>query len=304
MELYTQVSALQPDMFGTLHEFGTRYCDAKRGRWGWEYRGARNLAELNFLLKQRVMVRRLKDEVLTQLAPKSRTAVMVTVDDPEVERVCKRLTELRAMAEKLVANTSNSTAGIFSGFSAETRATLFEMFKKTGEAKLSAVLQYLSDMLQNGVKFLVFAHHHTVLDGIEQFLVKEGAQYFRLDGHTLPADRQAGVDRFQNDSRCRVALLSITAGGTGITLTASSTVVFAELQFTPALLLQAEDRVHRIGQPNAVNIHYLLGRHSLDDLLWPMLVKKSGGHHRPSVCCCSLLHAAPPALTNARGSCR
>ena len=41
-------------------------------------------------------------------------------------------------------------------------------------------------------------------------------------------------------------------------------------------VLQAEDRVHRIGQPNAVNIHYLLGRHSLDDLLWPMLVKKSG----------------------------
>ena len=76
------------------------------------------------------------------------------------------------------------------------------------------------------------------------------------------------------DANCKVALLSITAGGTGLTLTASSTVVFAELAFTPALLLQAEDRVHRIGQPNAVNIHYLLGRHSLDDLLWPLLVRK------------------------------
>ena len=98
--------------------------------------------------------------------------------------------------------------------------------------------------------------------------------YFRLDGSTSAVERQRGVDWFQSDASCKVALLSITAGGTGITLTASSTVVFAELTFTPALLLQAEDRVHRIGQPNAVNIHYLLGRHSLDDLLWPLLVRK------------------------------
>ena len=234
----------------------------------------RDVVQLNFLLKKHVMIRRLKDDVLTQLQPKQRTAVMVTIDDPEVERICKRLTELRMMAQKLVDSNSQSTAGLLSGFSAETRATLFEMFKKTGESKLSAVLQYLSDLLENDQKFLVFAHHLSVLDGIEQFLKANNANYFRLDGSTSAADRQAGVDRFQTDSRCRVALLSITAGGTGITLTASSTVVFAELQFTPALLLQAEDRVHRIGQPNAVNIHYLLGRHSLDDLLWPLLVKK------------------------------
>ena len=273
IELYTQVSALTP-VFGSLHSFGMRYAQGKKGRWGWEYKGAHNLAELNFLLRQHVMIRRLKEDVLTQLMPKARTAVMVTVDDPEVERVCRRLTELRMMAEKMVSSTSMSSAGLLSGFSAETRATLWEMYRKTGEAKLSAVLQYLSDMLENGVKFLVFAHHLSVLDGIEEFLKKQSVNYFRLDGSTSATERQAGVDRFQTDSRCRVALLSITAGGTGITLTASSTVVFAELQFTPALLLQAEDRVHRIGQPNAVNVHYLLGRHSLDDLLWPLLVKK------------------------------
>jgi len=73
---------------------------------------------------------------------------------------------------------------------------------------------------------------------------------------------------------CRVALLSITAGGTGITLTAASLVVFAELQWTPALLCQAEDRVHRIGQFNPVNCHYIVAHHSLDEVLWPMLSNK------------------------------
>jgi hypothetical protein len=71
-----------------------------------------------------------------------------------------------------------------------------------------------------------------------------------------------------------VALLSITAGGTGITLTAASLVVFAELQWTPALLCQAEDRVHRIGQFNPVNCHYIVAHHSLDEVLWPMLSNK------------------------------
>ncbi len=72
--------------------------------------------------------------------------------------------------------------------------------------------------------------------------------YFRIDGSTAPKDRQIGVERFQSDPDCRVALLSITAGGTGLTLTAASMVVFAELYWTPALLMQAEDRVHRIGR--------------------------------------------------------
>ena len=231
------------------------------------------MTELHFLLKQHVMIRRLKEEVLTELRPKQRTAVMVSIDNKDVEARCKRLTELKDMANSLV-NTADGAAAPLSGFSQDKRNELFEMYRKSGEAKLSSIIQYIADLLENNAKFLVFAHHLSVLDGIEEFLKKNRYEYFRLDGSTSPMERQRGVDWFQSDAKCKVALLSITAGGTGITLTASSTVVFAELAFTPALLLQAEDRVHRIGQPNAVNIHYLLGRHSLDDLLWPLLVHK------------------------------
>lgn len=82
------------------------------------------------------------------------------------------------------------------------------------------------------------------------------------------------MNSFQEDDRIKVALLSITAAGVGLTLTAASTVVFAELHWTPGMMIQAEDRAHRIGQKNAVNCHYLIGDNTLDDMLYRFLDKK------------------------------
>lgn len=71
-----------------------------------------------------------------------------------------------------------------------------------------------------------------------------------------------------------MALLSITAASTGLTLTAAQTVVFAELFWNPGVLLQAEDRAHRIGQKDCVTVHYLLARETLDSSIWPLILKK------------------------------
>ena len=80
--------------------------------------------------------------------------------------------------------------------------------------------------------------------------------------------------KFQTEEDVRVAVLSITAASTGLTLTRANLVVFAELHFTPGTLQQAEDRAHRIGQLSPVNIHFLLAKGTADDLIWPLIQRK------------------------------
>jgi hypothetical protein len=97
----------------------------------------------------------------------------------------------------------------------------------------------------------------------------------RIDGQVNNEKRHECVNYFQNSEECRIAILAITACATGLTLTKASTVVFAEMYFTPAILIQAEDRAHRIGQGhNCVNVHYLFGKDTIDELIFPELEKK------------------------------
>ena len=118
------------------------------------------------------------------------------------------------------------------------------------------------------------------MDTIEQAMLKkfDASIYIRIDGTVQPVVRGQLVRKFQTCSRSRVALLSMTAAGVGLTLTAASTVLFAELHWTPGVLAQAEDRAHRIGQTHSsVQIIYMICKDpkvSVDSILWNMLGKK------------------------------
>ena len=162
---------------------------------------------------------------------------------------------------------------------AKKKALLMELFRRSGPAKLPAIERRISDLL-HGVdeerfsgKMLVFAHHRKVLETLANGILRD-IKYIRIDGTTPAKDRQSRVTTFQNDAKVRVALLGITAAGIALTLTAASRVIFTELYWTPAALLQAEDRAHRIGQTSEVVVEYLLADDCVDEILWPLIQHK------------------------------
>ncbi|NXM40842.1 SMAL1 protein, partial [Gymnorhina tibicen] len=261
-ELYTQIAAVQPTFFPQFHSFALRYCDARKMPWGWDYSGSSNLTELKILLEESIMIRRLKSDVLSQLPAKQRKMVVVAPEGISAKTKAALAAEAKKMAKGYESKQKEKEA-------------LLVFFSRTAEAKIRSVVEYILELLESGNnKFLVFAHHKIMLDAVVAELKKKHVEHIRIDGSTSSAERQSLCQKFQFSEKQAVAVLSLTAANMGLTLSAADLVVFAELFWNPGILIQAEDRAHRIGQTSSVNVHYLVAKGTADDYLWPMIQDK------------------------------
>ena len=129
------------------------------------------------------------------------------------------------------------------------KTVLNDMYTLTARAKLPFIVDSVERWLNDPTKgkLCLFAHHIFVLDEVIKSAGLSNAEgsdkrYIRIDGSTSPKVRQQQIKTFQNDPGVRIAVLGITAAGVAVTLTASSTVWFTELFWTPALMIQAEGK--------------------------------------------------------------
>jgi SNF2 family DNA or RNA helicase len=91
---------------------------------------------------------------------------------------------------------------------------------------------------------------------------KNAVEFVRIDGTTSAQDRMKYVNRFQNEFKVKVAIIGVTAGGVGLNLSAAQSVIFVELPKSASEMLQAEDRAHRLGQKNSINIYIFCAKGS------------------------------------------
>jgi len=274
MELFPQLQVINPRLFPKLHEYGLRYCNGRQTLYGWDWRGHSNSKELHVILEQLIMIRRMKSQVLNQLPRKIRHQIYLKVSNSSHDY---KMFELQAAEfnSHLLADDLNDPMAVEAALnSMGKRAEYMALWRKSGELKLPAMIEYVEDLLEGRHKMLIFGHHQTILDGFEQHLLGKKTPYIRIDGRTPTSERQNLCTKFQSEDEVRIALLSITAASTGLTLTKASTVIFAEIFFNPGVLVQAEDRAHRIGQVDSVNVHYLLAKGTTDDKIWPIILRK------------------------------
>lgn len=278
-ELYTIAHALAPASFPNENQFKKRYCNGSTT-------GASNLDELQEKMRAAFMVRRLKSEVLTELPPKVRQVVPLPIDGAEEtvraeldewKHQDEHLEELRAEVALAKASGDGETYKRAVAALREGERIAFVKIAKvrhqTAVVKVPYVLDHIRELFEGGLgKLLVFGHHRDVLGKLREGLKEHAPAY--IDGDVSIVQRQAEVDRFQADPACRVAVLSITAAGVGLTMTAASTVLFAELDWVPGNITQAEDRAHRIGQKDSVHVIHAVFDGSLDARMAKTLVEK------------------------------
>ncbi|KAK7893603.1 hypothetical protein WMY93_022755 [Mugilogobius chulae] len=254
-------------------DYAKKYCNAHYRYFGarrqWDCRGASNLDELHRQLSQ-IMIRRLKQDVLTQLPPQNQTEDPLRPAQGGRQGGCVQFRRVGAH------DAGDEVKGRCRGqLLRRGHGAGHQMYKQTAVAKAGAVKDYIKMLLEaEQLKFLVFAHHLTMLQACTEAAIEAKAGYIRIDGSVPSSERIQLVHRFQSDPATRVAILSIQAAGQGLTFTAASHVVFAELYWNPGHMKQAEDRAHRIGQTCSVNVHYLIAKGTFDSVLWGMLNRK------------------------------
>ncbi|KAI3932041.1 hypothetical protein MKW92_047397 [Papaver armeniacum] len=268
IELFKQLEALHPNVYKNVREYGDRYC--KGGFFGL-YQGASNHDELHNMIKATTMIRRLKKDVLSELPVKRRQQVFLDIAEKDMKQINALFRELEIVKTKIKACASKEDVDKLK-FSEKN--LINKIYNDSAEAKIPSVKDYLETVIEAGCKFLIFAHHQSMIEAIHEYLLKKKVRCIRIDGGTTPSLRHAMVSDFQEKDDIKAAVLSIKAGGVGLTLTAASTVFFAELSWTPGDIIQAEDRAHRIGQVSSVNVYFLLANDTIDDIIWDVVQSK------------------------------
>lgn len=271
IELWVPLSILRPDIFKSFGEFARRYCAPKRNMWGgWDYRGAIHLDELHEILTKTCMIRRRKIDVLDQLPPKQRTIVPLELSPADMR-------EYNTAEQDFI----NWLARNFDRGKAD-RAAKAERLTRVGylkrlaaKLKLTQVFDWIDNFIRGtDEKIVIFAWHQQIIDLIHK---KYKEVSVTLTGGTSEKEKEFSVTKFLNNKQVRIFVGNIKAAGVGWSAKGVSTVAFVELEWSPGLHAQAEDRVHGIGRGTEgqhSEIYYLIAKDTVEEKLCEILQKK------------------------------
>lgn len=233
-EFYPLLRTMAPetiDPYLSMHAFGVQFCNGRRTVDGqWDYSGYSHLTDLAERIKP-YMLRRKKEDVLDQLPDIVRTPVNLDVTPPSTLDDTHIATVRRELAI----------------------------------AKIGAASEFITDLLTEVPKIVVFSHHRAVIEGLADSLRDYGPVI--CYGGLNAEQKQKAIDNFVNNPTTQVFIAQTVAGGIGIDglQLACNNVVFMESDWSPGIMDQAVDRLRRIGQKDTVFVYDLVVGNSLDE---------------------------------------
>lgn len=260
-EFWPVLNLIEPKQFSSFWNFAFQFCAPKKG-WGgqWMFNGATNTQQLHHMLKK-IVLRRMKEEVLKDLPRKTRSVIPITIHNRREYKEAET-DFLRWYEEKRGSERAEAAA------KAQALVKLGQLRHLSAVGKLPDAVSFIDDVITSQ-KIVVFCHHKDIFEE-----VAKRYQEVACVGGKAGKKRQDEIDHFQRDPKKRVFVASLSADAAAITLTAASTVLFIEQEWTPGQNDQAEDRVLRIGQKEHVNIYYMVGKNTVDETVWEAVETK------------------------------
>lgn len=294
------LNMLHPRIFNNFFSFAARYCDPKekivftKNDSGFgskkikvtDYSGSARNDELHYILKSKLMLRRTVSEVNSILKIPNFQRIKYDVEIKEkkhqkiIEKCMARIKEEQKCSDskELLAKLTQEGA---SGKDFGKDNSFMSAFRKNATIKIEPAMNYVANVVapelaqDPTLKYLFFAHHKVMLDALELICVQQNIPSLRLDGRTPKTNIAGIVERFQGDNgETRAMIISLTAGGAGLTLTRATKSIFFECHPKTDSMLQAEKRNIRIGQEKECTILYFTVSASIDDILWYLTIRK------------------------------
>lgn len=272
MDLWSQMNFLNPGLLGGETFFRNYYANPIDK----EHNAAR-AEKLRALIKPFIL-RRTKEQVATELPPKVEQVHYCEMTEEqascyEQEKSKYRnayLSDLKELGE------AKSKFNLLAGLQKLRQIALHpEMtgFPGIPSGKFEELTRMISEIVEKGSKVLIFSQFVKMLDILKKEIVSQNLPFAYIDGSVK--DRMAEVDKFQTDPDCRIFLISLKAGGTGLNLTAAEYVFILDPWWNPAAERQATDRAHRIGQQKTVFLYKFISLNTIEEKILKLQEKKS-----------------------------
>jgi SWI/SNF-related matrix-associated actin-dependent regulator of chromatin subfamily A-like protein 1 len=247
-----------------LGEFGSGARFARR------FQGAGAEERIHWHLRRSCFVRRLKADVLPQLPAKRQVVLPVALDNEREYRLAEE--DVIAWLREQPLDLGEVEAKVAAALRAERLAQLNALKRLAARGKAGAALAWIDDFLASDEPLVVFAGHREV----QELVIERFPEAVHVLGRDSLPQREAAVQAFQEPGGPQLIVCATRVGGQGITLTRASNVAFLDLDWTPAVHDQAEDRCHRIGQHDAVTAWYLLAAETIDETMIELISRKRG----------------------------
>lgn len=267
-DLWSQFHFLNPLLLGSQNDFRKQY--KRRISLGDTQAGEE--------LRNRIspfMLRRVKGEVLKELPPKTEAKLWVELSEPERELY----QSIYASTQKEILDKIDQKGGVFAALEALLRlrqacchSSLVPGHSAETSQKIELLMGSLNTTVRNGHRALVFSQWTSFLDLIEPHLQNAGLTFSRIDGST--GDRHKVIESFQASEGPNLMLLSLKAGGVGVTLTAADHIYLMDSWWNPAVEEQAADRAHRIGQTHPVFVYRIVAKDTIEENILALQDKK------------------------------